>query len=113
MLSGWIDAIWIPIAALAVEGIDRRIKAAAFVIVCMMGLRLQIEILNSTGFGNGITGWLDMSPYHRGVIVYSIIIAANLLLVHFFPATRGVFYISLSLGLFFIGFAASSLFMVL
>ena len=110
--SGWLDVIWIPVAALAVHN-GQRLKAVAFVVLCMMVMRLQIEIVESTGFRKGFTGLMDASLYHRGLIVYGVFITIYLLLSYFSPYTRGVIYLAASISIFFMAFLVSSIVLII
>ena len=112
-IGHWLDSIWLLCAIIAVEGWQRKLKALGFVATCMIMLRLQVGFVKSMGFAQGLLPLMALNPFHRGVIAYSLVIVINFILVHYFPATRGVFYISLSLGLFFAGFALSSILMLL
>ena len=110
--SGWLDVVWIPVAALAVHA-GQRLKAVAFVILCMLVMRLQIEIVESTGFRKGFTGLVEMSLYHRGLITYGIFITIYLLLSYFSPYTKGVIYLAASISIFFMAFLVSSLVLII
>ena len=112
-IGHWLDSIWLLCAIIAVEGWQRKLKALGFVATCMIALRLQVAFVTSMGYVDGLLPLIALNPFHRGVIAYSIVIMINFILVHYFPATRGVFYISLSLGLFFAGFALCSVMMLL
>jgi hypothetical protein len=107
----WLDAVWVPIAALSVHR-GQRLKAMAFVALCMVVMRLQIEIVQSTGFNNGFTGLWDASLYHRGLITYSIFIMLYLLLSYLSPYTKGVIYLAASITIFFMAFVVSSFVML-
>lgn len=111
-VENWLDAVWLPIAGLAVHK-GQRLKAVAFVLLCMLVMRLQIEIVQSTGFKTGFTGLWDASLYHRGVITYSVFIFLYLLLSYYSPYTRGVIYLAASISIFFMAFAVSSFIMVI
>lgn len=106
-VENWLDVIWIPIAAISVHP-GQRLKAMGFVILCMTVMRLQIEIIQSTGFKTGFTGFWDASLYHRGLMTYSIFIMIYLLLSYFSPYTRGVIYLAASISIFFMAFVVSS-----
>lgn len=112
-IAHWLDSIWLLCAIIAVEGWQRKLKALGFVAICMTTLRLQVALVSRMGYQSGLLPLVALNPFHRGVIVYSLVIMLNFILVHYFPATRGVFYISFSLGLFFVGFALSSVVMLL
>jgi hypothetical protein len=109
--ENWLDAVWVPIAALAVNQ-GQRLKAMAFVGLCMIVMRLQIEIVNSTGFKTGFTGLWNASLYHRGLITYSIFIMIYLLLSYLSPYTKGVIYLAASITIFFMAFVVSSFVML-
>ena len=111
-VENWLDAIWIPIAAIAVHK-GQRLKAMAFVGLCMLVMRLQIEIVQSTGFKTGFTGLWNASLYHRGLVTYSLFIMIYLLLSYFSPYTRGVIYLAASISIFFMAFVASSIIMII
>ena len=111
-VESWIDAVWIPIAALAVHK-GQRLKAMAFVILCMSVMRLQLGIIHSLGFDKGATGLWDASLYHRGLVTYSVFIMLFLVLSYFSPYTKGVIYLAASLSIFFMAFTVSSLIMVI
>ena len=110
--SEWLDAVWIPVAALVVHK-GQKLKAVAFVVLCMMVMRLQIEIVESTGFRKGFTGLMDASLYHRGLIVYGVFITIYLLLSYFSPYTKGVIYLAASISIFFMAFLVSSIVMII
>ena len=110
--SEWLDVVWIPVAALVVHK-GQKLKAVAFVVLCMMVMRLQIEIVESTGFRKGFTGLMDASLYHRGLIVYGVFITIYLLLSYFSPYTKGVIYLAASISIFFMAFLVSSIVMII
>lgn len=108
----WVDLLWLPIALLVVHK-GQRVEAGAFVLICILVMRLQIEILESTGFSKGFTGLLDSSVYNRGLVVYGIFIMLYLVLSYFSPRTRGAIYLAASLSIFFMAFVASTIAMVI
>lgn len=110
--AGWLDAFWLPIAVLVVHK-GQKWKAAAFVLLCMLVFRLQMEIMDSTGFQTGFTGLVKMSLYHRGLIVYGIFTLLYLILSRLSPYTKGIIYIAASLSIFFMAFFVSSIVMIL
>lgn len=110
--TGWLDVVWIPVAGLVVHK-GQRIKAMAFVILCMMVMRLQIQIIQSFGFAKGFTGLWEASLYHRGLVTYSVFILIYLLLSYFSPYTRGVIYLAASISIFFMAFLVSSFVLVI
>lgn len=111
-MTDWLDLLWFPIAAFAVHK-GQKLKALFFVAICVASLRLQMEIMASTGYNYGFTGWFQMSSFNRGLIVYSIFIAGYLLLSYLSPYTKGPIYLAASLSIFFMAFVASSFMMIL
>lgn len=111
-LMNWIDLLWLPVAVLVVHP-GQRWKAGLFVILCALVMRLQIDIVNSTGFKTGFTGLMDAPLYTRGLVVYSLFILVYLILSYYSPATRGSIYLAASLSLFFMAFIASTVVMVI
>ncbi len=107
----WLDVLWIPVALLIARK-GQKIKAGAFVLVCMVSLRLQAEIIKSTGHPNGFTGFFESDIFYRGMSVYSFFILAFLGLSYISPGTRGVIYVAASLSIFFMAFISSFLIML-
>lgn len=108
----WLDAVWIPVAALMVHQ-GQKIKAVVFVLGCMVAMRLQVELIQSTGFTKGVLGLIDMPLFQRGLLVYSLFIVLFIALSYFSPGTRGVIYLAASISLFFMAFFVGSVVMLL
>jgi hypothetical protein len=103
-----IDLLWLIVAPLMVYK-GQKLKALAFVLVCVLTLRLQVEIVQSTGFAQGFTGLWDMVLLVRGQIIYSLFIFVFLVLSFYSPATKGAIYLAACLSIFFMAFFVSSL----
>ena len=108
----WLDAAWFPIALILVHK-GQRIKACAFIGVCMMVMRLQIQIFDQMGFAKGITGFIDWPLIFRGYAVYGVFILLFIILSYFSPFTRGAIYLAASLSIFFMAFTVSSIVLIL
>lgn len=109
----WIDILWLPLTLLVVYK-DQRIMACAFIVTCLMSLRIQQELLDSFGFGEqGLTGWIETAPYIRGLITYSVMIMLYLVLSYFSPRTHGSIYLATSITIYIFAFVASMLIMAL
>ncbi len=104
----WLDTLWIPLALLFVHK-GQKLKAAAFIIVSMIVMRLQIQIFESIGGPKGITGWIDTPLMVRGYLIYGFFFLLFLILSYFSPRTRGVIYLAASLSIFFMAFTVSSI----
>lgn len=111
-VSDWLDATWIPIALILVHQ-GQRVKATAFIVVCMAVMRLQIQIFEQMGFARGVTGLIDWSLVVRGYAVYGVFILLFILLSYFSPYTRGPVYLAASLSIFFMAFTVSSIVLIL
>lgn len=90
----------------------QKLKAAAFVLLCVLVLRLQIEIVHEMGFEKGVTGLFDWPLIIRGYVVYGVFFALYLLLSWFSPYTRGAIYLAASLTIFFMAFTVSSVVLI-
>ncbi len=108
----WLDAAWFPIALILVHK-GQRLKACAFIAVCMMVMRLQIQIFDQMGFAKGITGFIDWPLIFRGYAVYGVFILLFIILSYFSPFTRGAIYLAASLSIFFMAFTVSSIVLIL
>ncbi|PJB71370.1 MAG: hypothetical protein CO093_05320 [Alphaproteobacteria bacterium CG_4_9_14_3_um_filter_47_13] len=112
LIYQWIDLIWLPIGWFAVPK-QHRFKTLAFIITCILTLRTQVELVESTGFNTGFLPFLDTPVYMRGLIIYSILIAFFLVLAHFSAATHKIVFLTASLAIFFFAFMVSMVVMVL
>ena len=107
----WADLTWLPLALLIVHK-GQKIKACAFIIVCMIVMRLQIQTFQMMGLSKGVTGFFDWPLMHRGYAVYGVFILLFLILSYFSPYTRGPIYLAASLSIFFMAFTVSSIVLV-
>jgi len=111
-VAEWLDVVWLLLAPVVVHK-GQRVKAFAFVLLCMLMLRLQVEIVQSTGFERGFTGLLDWALMTRGFVVYGFFTGIYLLLSFFSPFTKGVIYLAASLSIFFVAFTVSSVVLII
>ncbi len=108
----YIDVLWLPIGLLALHK-DHRAWAAAFFIGCMVMMRLQVELMVSTGFAGGFTGWWNMDVLSRGQITYSIFYVAYIVLAIYSPGTKGTIFMAASISIFFAALFTSMIVMVI
>lgn len=108
----WIDIIWLPIGLLALHK-QHRLIAASFFIGCMIMMRLQAELIYSTGFGSGFVGFFEMNAHHRGQITYSIFYLLFMILAIYSPETKGAIFMAGALSIFFAALVTSMIVMVL
>lgn len=108
----WFDAALIPLA-LIIARKGQKIKAAAFVVACMIALRLQAEIIIGTGHPFGFTSLMKSYVLYRGMCIYAFFVLVFLGLSYISPRTTGVIYLAASLSIFFMAFVSSFLMMLL
>lgn len=108
----WLDLVWLLIAPVLVHP-GQRLKVLGFVFVCLLMLRLQVELAETMGFAKGVTGWFTWAPMFRGYVVYGIFIALFLLLSYFSPRSGGAIYLAASLTIFFMAFLVSTIVLII
>ncbi|MEZ5814613.1 MAG: hypothetical protein R3E13_07860 [Alphaproteobacteria bacterium] len=108
----YIDLLWLPIGVLTVHK-QHRTWAAGFFIGCMIMMRLQAELMASTGFNSGFTGWWSMDAHSRGQITYSIFYVAYIALALYSPGTKGTIFMAASISIFFAALFTSMIVMVI
>jgi hypothetical protein len=91
----------------------QRLRAIGFVIVCMIGMRLQVEMIQSSPIPQGITGWIKLDAFSRGLIVFNFFIGLFMILAIYSPHTRGPIFLAASLSVFFMALFVSSVFMLI
>lgn len=112
LIYRWIDILWLPLAFFLVQR-HQRWWAIGFIVSSMLVMRLQVEIIESTGFNFGFLGLSQLQAHTRGIFVYSFFYTLFLIFTHFSPNTRGVMLMATCLTLFFMAFFSSMLFMCL
>jgi hypothetical protein len=108
----WLDLTWLVLAILIVHK-GQRLKACAFITICMIVMRLQIQTFQMIGLSKGVTGLIDWPLMMRGYVVYGVFIFLFLILSYFSPYTRGAIYMAASLSIFFMAFTVSSIVLVI
>lgn len=108
----WIDVLWVPVGLFVVHK-EQRVGTFFFIITCIFTLRTQIELMEWTGTRTGFLNILKTDVYHRGLIVYSAIIALFLAMANYSAATKGVIFFAASISIYIFAFCASMLIMVL
>ena len=64
----WIDLIWLPLMMLVVHK-DQRLIAIGFFAACALMMRLEIELMTSTGFITGMLPLMESHIHYRGLIM--------------------------------------------
>ena len=112
LILQWIDLIWLPVALFAVHKNQRAI-AGGYILSCALMLRLQGELILSTGFANGFTGMIDMSAFVRGQIVYSIFHVIYIILAIYSEKSEKVIMLAASISIFFAALCLSMIVMAI
>lgn len=108
----YLDLLWLPVALVFMHR-GQKLLGAAFILCCAMMMRLQLELMATIGYPHGILGLIDLSLYHRGLIVYGFFTAAFLTLAFFSAASKRVVILAASITIFFTALFISSAAMVL
>lgn len=112
LLSQWMDLIWIPIAFFVLHK-DQRIKGIIYILLCAFVMRLQVELIESTGYVTGFLPVLHNSLLQRGMITYSVFHAFFLIISYYSPRTNAYIYMGAALTIFITAFCVSGLIMIL
>lgn len=111
-LYQWLDMVWLPLAWFVVAKHHRWLMIA-FIIVCGMTMRTQVELMESTGFEKGMLPFLDMPLLTRGLLGYGIIIGLFLILAHFSQRTDRIVFLAASISIYIFAFCANMIFMLI
>lgn len=108
----WLDFIWVALALVCVRK-EQRGWALGFFISCMIMMRLQVELVQSTGYDTGFLGLLDYPAQARGIAVYSVFYVFFLVWTMFSPYAKGAIMMGVSISVFFAALFTSMLVMCL
>ena len=108
----WIDFIWLPIIAAVVHKEQRVLAIGAF-FSCALMMRLQIELINSTGFSTGFLPFMTSTAQQRGLAVYSIFYMLYTLLALYSPRAKKPVFLAASITIFFAALVVSMIVMLL
>ena len=108
----WIDLMWLPIGLASVHK-PQRALSAGFFISCMIMMRLQIELMHSTGYSNGFTTLMTSDVSIRALVVYSLFYAIYIIMAVYSPKTTGTIYMAASISIFFAALFTSMIVMVI
>ncbi len=108
----WIDLLWVPAALLTMER-GKRLLTCAFILSCVLLLRLQVELLRQVGFPNGFFGLMAGDIYPRGLMTYGVFILLFLLMARMSLGTTKTIHMAASITILIAAFCLSSFIMVL
>ena len=108
----YIDLLWLPLGLLAMHK-QHRCWAIGFFIGCMLMMRLQAELMVSTGYDNGFLGLFEMGAHRRGQNTYSIFYVIYIALAVYSPGTKGPIFMAASISIFFAALFTSMIVMLI
>ncbi len=108
----WIDFIWLPLMMVVVSK-NQRIFAAGFFAACAFMMRMEVELMTSTGFVTGMLPLMQSHVFYRGIVVYSLFYGLYLALCLYSPNARNVILMAASITIFFAASVVSMLVMLL
>jgi hypothetical protein len=111
-LYQWIDLLWVPLALVLMER-GKKLFTCAFVLSCVLLLRLQIELLQQLGYGRGFLGLLESAIYPRGLITYGVFTGLFIFLAYYSKGADKNVHIAASITILIAAFCVSSFIMVL
>lgn len=109
----WVDVLWLVVAFFFIHK-EQRLLSFAFFVTCMMMMRLQVELMTSIGYENGLIGFApDLSVFSRGIMVYGFFYTGFILMAHYSKGGRNIIFLGASLAVFFLALFVSTIVMVL
>lgn len=108
----WFDFLWVLVAVIVCHK-NHRLLGALFVATCLLTLRTQVELMQTTGFSMGFLPWLQSPSEVRGLVVYSIAILVFLVLARLSPQTKKIVFFAVSITVYILAFCASMVAMAL
>ena len=108
----YIDLLWLPVGVIILHK-HHRLWAAGFFASCMFVMRLQVELLVSTGYPTGFLPVFDMDAHTRGKITYSVFYIIYIALALYSPGTRGTIFMAATISMFFVALCVSMIVMLI
>lgn len=108
----WIDMIWLVLIPLVAHPHQRKIAVATF-LACALMMRMQVELMNSTGFDTGFLPFMKSTAMERGMVVYNFFYMLYTLFAFHLPRSKPAVFMGASITIFFIAFTSSMFIMVL
>lgn len=112
LLYSYAGILWLPVGLLVVHP-PHRWLTAAFVVTCILTLRIQVELMDSIGYPAGFLPILSVSADTRGLAIYSVVIALFLLLARFSPKTPRTVFFAAALSVYILTFCLSMVVMMI
>ena len=107
----WVDFLWVPLGFFVATK-EQRWIVLAFILTCLLTLRMQIELMEETGYSSGFTGLFESAAHTRGMVTYSILIMLYLVLIHYSKKTRKIVLFAASITIYIFSFVLSLIIMM-
>lgn len=108
----YVDLLWLPIMLFALHG-KHKFYGAGFVLCGALMLRMQVELMDTIGFPNGILPIIENDVHIRALITYSVSYLLYLLLAVWSFGERAHIFMGFTLSHFFLTLLVSTVVMVL
>lgn len=112
LILQWIDFIWLPVI-LAIVAKKHRPLAVGMFLSCALMMRLQVELIQSTGFSTGFLPFMTSNIYNRALGVYNVFYMIYVLLAMYSPKTKKSIFLGASITIFFAASITSMIVLVL
>ena len=106
ILLNWVDLLWVPVVLLLMHK-DQKFKSVIFVLVCILALRLQVELMRDIGYETGVLPFLTWPALYRGYVVYGLFMGLFLFLAHISKERNTYIYMAAGISVFIFAFIAS------
>ena len=111
-IINWLDLIWLPLILLVLQK-KQRLIGAGFFFACALMMRMQVELMSSTGFVTGMLPFMNSHVLYRGIGVFSLFYAGFLVLAVYSKNSIGTILMAACISIFFAASITSMLVMVL
>jgi len=105
ILSG-LDFLWIPFVFFVMHK-GQRFKSILFVLVCILALRLQVDLMSDIGYEDGVLPFFTWPALYRGYVVYGLFIGFFLFLAHISKEKNPYIYMAAGISVLIFAFIAS------
>jgi uncharacterized BrkB/YihY/UPF0761 family membrane protein len=102
----WVDLLWIPVVLLFMYK-DQKFKSIIFVLMCILVLRLQVELMSHIGYENGVLPFFTWPALYRGFLVYGLFIGLFLFMARISKEKNPYIFMAAGISMFIFAFITS------
>jgi hypothetical protein len=106
ILLSWLDLLWVPLVLIMMHK-DQKFKSVIFVLVCILALRLQVELMRDIGYENGVLPFFTWPALYRGYVVYGLFMGMFLFLAHISKERNSYIFMAAGISVFIFAFIIS------